>query len=49
MDWIASMAITGTATPDTIGEFIRGIPDEDLREEVARIHFEHTGEDVLNY
>jgi len=47
MDWIANMAITGTATPDTIGEFIRGIPDEDLRQEVARIHLEHTGEHVL--
>mgnify|MGYP003386305132 CR=1 FL=1 len=41
------MAITGTATRENVGYFIREIPDEDLREAVARIHFQYTGEDVL--
>jgi len=39
MDWLAEMAVSGLADPETIGEFIKGIPDLDLREAVARIHF----------
>ena len=46
--WGRQMAVSGLADPETIGEFIKGIPDLDLREAVARIHFSYTGENVLD-
>jgi len=47
MDWLAEMALAGVDV-ESIGEFIVGIPDPDLKEAVARIHFAYTGEKLLD-